>query len=148
MGLVEDDEVAVQVLAVVHGVVELIPQYLGGPDDDGRIRVLLGVAREDPHILVVEGEAELHPLGVGQGLEGRGVPGPPPRSEDGPDSLLRDPGLSRPRRRRHKAIRPLDLPQSQGEGLTARVKAVRKTPAKVEATAMNETLSAEMQLVK
>ena len=45
-----------------------------------------------------------------------------------------------------KAIRPLDLPQSQSEDTPAQAKAVKKTPAQINATVVSEAPSAEVQL--
>ncbi|MFN8441782.1 MAG: hypothetical protein U0175_13470 [Caldilineaceae bacterium] len=44
-----------------------------------------------------------------------------------------------------KAIRPLELPQSQGEDTPTQTKVIKKTPAKINATAVSEAPSAEVQ---
>ena len=54
MGLVEHYQVRVQRDALVHGIVKLISQDLGGTDDDGRIGALFAVPGEDAHILRAE----------------------------------------------------------------------------------------------
>ena len=94
MGLVEDDQVAVQVFPAVHGVVELIPEDLGGSDDDRGVGVFLRVPGHDADIGRIEVLPEFDPFGIGQGLQGGGVPAASPVEEDGADRLFGDPGLS------------------------------------------------------
>ena len=95
VGLVEDDQVAVQALPGVHRVVELIPEDLGGPRDDRGVGVFLRVAGDDADVDRAEEVAEFNPFGVGQGLQGGGVPAAPALLEDRPDRFFGDPGLSR-----------------------------------------------------
>jgi hypothetical protein len=94
MGLVEDDQVAVQVFPAVHGVVELIPENLGGSDDDRGVGVFLRVSGHDADIGLIEVLPEFDPFGIGQGLQGGGVPAASPVLEDGADRLFGDPGFS------------------------------------------------------
>ena len=94
MGLVEDHQLAVQVLAPVHGVVELIAEDLRGAHDDRRVGIVLQVAGEDTHPVGAEELAEFRPFGVAQGLEGRGIPAPSSPLGDNADRLLGDPGLA------------------------------------------------------
>ncbi|OPY06307.1 MAG: hypothetical protein A4E67_01539 [Syntrophaceae bacterium PtaB.Bin038] len=108
VGLVEDHEVEGQVAALVHGVVELVAQDFRGPHDHRGVRVLLRVAREDAHVHAFEAVAELDPLGVRQGLQGRGVPAAPPFPEHLLDGLLGDPGLARSRRGHDEAVAAAD----------------------------------------
>jgi len=108
VGLVEDDEVEGEVAALVHGVVELVAQDFRGAHDHGGVGVLLRVAREDAHVHALEPVAELHPLGVRQGLQGRGVPAPFPLAEHVLDGLLGDPGLAGSRRGHDEAVRAAD----------------------------------------
>ena len=96
MGLVQDHEIGVQVDALVHRIVELVAQDLGGSRDQGRLGVFLAVSGEDTDGGRSEDRAELEVLGVGECLEGRGVPGPAPGLEDPGDGPFGDPGLAGP----------------------------------------------------
>ena len=78
MGLIEDDEVAVQVPPAVHRVVELIPEDLGRSDDDGGVGVFLRIPGHDADVGRLEVVAEFDPFGIGQGLEGEAYQQRPP----------------------------------------------------------------------
>ncbi len=54
MGLIQDDQVAVQVLAGVHGIIELVSQDFGGADDHLGIGVFFDIPGEDPHMIFSE----------------------------------------------------------------------------------------------
>jgi|GEM_PF-6270205 len=108
VGLIEDNQIEGQVAPLVHGVVELIAEDLRRPHDNGGIRVFLCVAREDAHVDVFEQVAELDPLGVGEGLQGRGVPASFPLPEHLVDGLLGDPGLPGTGRGHDEAVRAPD----------------------------------------
>ncbi len=103
MGLVEDDEIQAKSVPV-HDIVELVPEDLGGPHDDGGVHVFFQIPREDPHVPVSEPLPELDPLGVAQGLQGRCVPRSPPGVENRLNGLQGDPGFSRSRGRGYQAI--------------------------------------------
>ena len=104
MGLVQDNEVRIQLDAGVHGVVELVAQNFGGADDDGGVGLLPPIPRQDTHLVGAEEIAEFLVLGVAEGLQGAGVPGPAALFEDPPDGLLRNPGLAGARGRRDQAV--------------------------------------------
>ena len=104
MRLVEDDQVAVQIFPAVHHVVELVPKDLGRADEDRGIGVLLRVAGHNADVGRVETVAEFDPLGVGERLQGGGVPASAPLQEDGAYRLLGNPGFSRTGRRRHETV--------------------------------------------
>ena len=74
VGFIQDDKVIIETFAPVHGFVQLVPQDLGCPDDDGGIRIFLGVSGQDSDLSISEYIAKLGSFRVGQGLEGRGVP--------------------------------------------------------------------------
>ena len=104
VGLVEDDQIAVQALPGVHRIVELVPEDLGGPGDDRGVGIFLGVAGDDADVDRAEEVAEFNPFGVGQGLQGGGVPAAPALLEDRPDRFFGDPGLSRTGRGHDEAV--------------------------------------------
>ena len=108
VGLVEDHQVEGQIAPLVHGVVELVAEDLRRSHDDGRIGVLFCVAREDAHVHAFEEVAELHPLGIRQGLQGRGIPAALSLPEHLPDGLLGDPGLAGTCRGHDEAVRAPD----------------------------------------
>ena len=96
VGLVEDREPEVDPALATEVVVQAVAVDLGGGDEHRCGEVLLAVAGRDPHHLRSQLVAELEELGVGEGLERRGVPGAAPRLELGPDGLDRDPRLPGP----------------------------------------------------
>ena len=108
MGFVENDEVGVQIVSPVHGVVELVAQDLGGAYDDRRARVFLAVACQDAYVLCAKDGAELGTLGVAQRFQRRGVPRPASLPEDAVDGSFGDPRLARPGWGGHQAVCTLD----------------------------------------
>ena len=94
VGLIQDHEIGGQRFPAVHGIVKLIAQDLGGSHDDRGMGVLLAVAGQDAHLLGAEMGGELNQLGVGQGFERRGIPGPAALVEDPRHGLQGNPGLA------------------------------------------------------
>ena len=104
MGFINDHKVGVQIFAPVHGVVQLIAQNFGRADNDGRVQVDLMVPSEKAHTLRTEFLPELKKFGVGQGLEGRGVPSASPLPQNAFHGLFRNKGLARSGGRRYDDI--------------------------------------------
>ena len=104
MRLVEDDQIAVQIFPRVHRIVELISEDLGGSDDDWGVGVLLRVSGDDADIHRAEEVAEFDPFGIGQGLQGGGIPAAPALLEDRSDRLFGDPCFPRAGRGHDKAV--------------------------------------------
>ena len=91
--------------AAVHGIIELVAQDFGGAHDDRRIGVFLAVPGQDAHVGRAEVIAENSIVfGIGQGFEGRCIPGPAALLENSRDGLLRDPGFAGAGGRRHQAV--------------------------------------------
>jgi len=59
----------------MHGVINLIAQYLGRADNDRCLGVFLGIAGNDPYIFRIEMQAKFDPLGIGECFQRRGIPG-------------------------------------------------------------------------
>lgn len=111
MGLIQNDQVTAQVFPLLHHIVKLIAKDFRRPDDNGGIRIFLCIPREDSHMLRAELLAEFHPFGIAQRLQRRGIPASSPRSEDGQNGLLRDPGFSGTGGRHDQAVGFLDCIQ-------------------------------------
>ena len=65
MGLIQDDQIRLDVGPVMHGIVKLISKDFGGPDDNRRIRILFSVSRQNPTVFDTEFMAEFQINGIG-----------------------------------------------------------------------------------
>ena len=75
MRLIENNQITIQIKAMMHGVIELVAQYFCRADNDRRFGIFFCIACDDADILRIKMQAELHPFRIGKSFERRGVPG-------------------------------------------------------------------------
>ena len=64
MGFIQDHQIGLQAFAQMHGIVEMVAQDFGGPDDHRGLRVFLAVPGQDADLIGTEDSREFGILGI------------------------------------------------------------------------------------
>ena len=94
MGLVQNDQICLDVDPRMHGIIELVSQDLGGADDHRGRGILFPIPGQNPALSGAELAGENLIDGIGKGLERGGIPDLHVFGQEILDRLHGDPSLS------------------------------------------------------